>query len=949
MADNNPDTNPNDRVTRSGHAPNIFISNAGFYTDINNNIIGPSASTYNQVTSDETHEPPDTKSIPSCTSESACNAFISENVHTPSSSNDGLRPSDAVSVSESSHGETEANMGAGEDKQILGENQKKTLSSNASLKEHNTEYGTKQCYFNIEKLVVSNIQTRSATVSWNLNTTEKYDINSPMSFELALSSSGKNGIYKNIYTGDGVTVLLRDLQPCMVYFLRVTTIRDEEHRSVSEVVRFTTPGCEPDPPLAPTLISRTKNTLNLQWKGPNDNGSKISSFLLEWDEGKGEDFKSCYTGSLKQLQLFKLSPSTKYSFRLAAKNHFGCSNFSETAVFYTSGNTPPAPLPPKLKEAGVNSLSLEWRAPTNPNPNDTLTYVLEMEETKPRLGFTPKYNGEDLSCTVRNLQRNTTYKFRIFACNLEGRSKPSGEVKYTTRPARPGCPTKPYVVGTIHARQVTIGWDLPKDNGGMNISSYSLEVCENSDGANLWKIIYNGTLLEFLYADLQPDTTYKLRVFCTSPAGQSRPSDELTIQTPALPPNSGCSQPLHGKAKGKDTNLPDNRAVNVKPEALVRGKKAKGPHHDRKECPSSKKKCAAVNIVGVGMSGGTAKVTTPGTVPAMVPGLQEVENKVPAKLSSTCIAIQWEEPDCHGSQITGYNIEYGDKKMVTVKRITEYVLKNLQPNTTYRIRIQAINHYGLSPFSPSIRCKTKPLPPEPPQLNCVVYGHQSLRLKWGTISSKKTLANFINYNLLMEDRSGRFSVIYRGPDVTHKVQKLSEYTEYKFKIQACNEAGEGPESDIYTFTTTKSPPTALKAPKVHPLNNNCCEIKWESLEPVEGDSIVYCLQVNTGKKINQIYKGPNTSFSFSNYHANSRYRFKVCAGRRYETSNGLQELWGPYSPSALFSTYKHHSGHGKGSGGRGKSNHHENGAKYVIGFTLIAVLCAVAIQYILFI
>ena len=90
------------------------------------------------------------------------------------------------------------------------------------------------------------------------------------------------------------------------------------------------------------------------------------------------------------------------------------------------------------------------------------------------------------------------------------------------------------------------------------------------------------------------------------------------------------------------------------------------------------------------MFGGTAKVTTPGTVPAMVPMLQEVENKVPAKLSSTCIAIQWEEPDCHGSQITGYNIEYGDKKMVTVKRITEYVLKNLQPNTTYRLVTQIL-------------------------------------------------------------------------------------------------------------------------------------------------------------------------------------------------------------------------------------------------------------------
>ena len=35
---------------------------------------------------------------------------------------------------------------------------------------------------------------------------------------------------------------------------------------MSEVVSFTTRGCEPDPPLAPKLINRTKNSLNLQWK-----------------------------------------------------------------------------------------------------------------------------------------------------------------------------------------------------------------------------------------------------------------------------------------------------------------------------------------------------------------------------------------------------------------------------------------------------------------------------------------------------------------------------------------------------------------------------------------------------------------------------------------------------------------------------------------------------------
>lgn len=84
------------------------------------------------------------------------------------------------------------------------------------------------------------------------------------------------------------------------------------------------------------------------------------------------------------------------------------------------------------------------------------------------------------------------------------------------------------------------------------------------------------------------------------------------------------------------------------------------------------------------MFGGTGIVTTPATVPAVVPMLHEVENKVPAKLASSCIAIEWEEPDCHGSPITGYNIEYGDRKLLTVDRVTECLLKNLQPDTTYK-------------------------------------------------------------------------------------------------------------------------------------------------------------------------------------------------------------------------------------------------------------------------
>ncbi|XP_039705531.1 fibronectin type III domain containing protein 3C1-like [Pteropus medius] len=341
--------------------------------------------------------------------------------------------------------------------------------------------------------------------------------------------------------------------------------------------------------------------------------------------------------------------------------------------------------------------------------------------------------------------------------------------------------------------------------------------------------------------------------------------------------------------------------------------------------------------------------------------LHEVQNKVSAKLASSCIAIQWEEPNCHGSPITGYNIQYGDRKILTVDRVTECLLKNLHPDTIYKIRIQAINHYGLSPFSQSIRTKTKPLPPEPPRLDCVVFGHQSLKLKWGNSSSKGSLSSVISYNLLMGARSGRFSIIYHGPCQIHKVQRLSEYTQYKFKIQACNEAGDGPLSSIYTFTTTKTPPATLKAPKLHQLNSSVCEVKWESLEPIKGDPIVYNLQLISEKGTDMIYKGPDTSFSFSNFLTNSHYRFKVCAGRQYQNSAGLQEIWGRYSPRAFFSTYKHQPGTGKSGTGKGGSHPTEDKREklriemsddtfiliLMIGFALVAILCAVTIQYFL--
>ncbi|XP_010127904.1 PREDICTED: fibronectin type-III domain-containing protein 3a-like [Chlamydotis macqueenii] len=854
-------------------------------------------------------------------------------------------------------------------------------SPDAEMGESDTESKKCDIHLSIGKPVVSDIQARSAVLSWNLPVSSQNGeshSHSPaaFTFEVAISNSGKNGKFKSVYVGEELTITLPDLRPATDYHARVSATSSSIKESISELVSFTTESCEPDCPAAPKLTNRTKNSLSLQWKSSNDNGSKITNFLLEWDEGKNGPFKECYYGHLKQYKLTKLSPSTKYSLRLAAKNDIGMSGFSET-----------------------------------------LTYSLDVEEEGSGYGFQPQYNGDELSCTLRNLRRSTSYKFRLFAYNSEGKSNPSEVVEHSTNPDKPGPPSKPAVKGKIHSHSVKVAWEPPKDNGGSDISKYFLEISETSVGSK-WDTVYSGSQREHVCDHLKPGTSYRMRVYCVSKGGESQVSDVLTVTTSAVPPGP-CHPPcLAGKAKPKEITLQwgppsvdggsditeyivemanseedERRQVYQGPASeyvvnnLLPGrtycfwiraanKVGFGPHSDKAEistAPGPPDQCCkplvtcksatcvvvswespacngaeiseyrldwgqvegsmhiiytgpcqsyevkgltpattyycrvqAVNVAGVGLFGETGVVTTPASVPAAVSVLhllEEDQMEISLPLS-TCLAIQWEEPCCHGSEITGYNIEYGEKQLVTVGRNTSHVLENLLPDTLYRVRIQAINSLGVGPFSHSIKAKTKPLPPDPPHLECVVFSYQSLKLKWGEGPSRALITNPTQFNLQMEDRFGRFVTVYNGPCHTYKVQRLSESTTYYFKIQAYNDAGEGEFSEVYAFTTTKSPPASLKAPKANQLEENTYEITWEPLQPMKGDSIVYILQLAAGREFDQVYKGPETSFRLTSLQTNCEYRIRVCAGRQSQDSTGSQELYGPYSPSTVFSSQK---------------------------------------------
>ncbi|XP_030624730.1 fibronectin type III domain-containing protein 3B isoform X2 [Chanos chanos] len=872
----------------------------------------------------------------------------------------------------------------------------------------------------MDKPQVSKVQSHSALVSWaplqagvSSQGGQGDAVPSSCSYELQLTDKGPDGRYSVVYSGGDLERYLTDLRPATDYHVRVSAVHNTVRGPHSEARAFTTHSAPPDTPLPPRLSHRTKSSLTLQWRPPVDNGSKITSYVLEWDEGKKNSvFRECYFGHQRHCKVIRLCPAVGYTFRLAALNDIGTSGFSPEVVFYTTGSASPpqSPTPPRLVQAGTTWVTLDWTRPKGSSQDERITYALEMQEESKGPDFHVVYTGFEQTCSVKSLVRSTQYRFRLIACIAEWRSTPSAVLVCETTPEKPGPPTDPRV-SAVTCQSFRVTWEPPQDNGGTTALMYLLEISEGNSEESCWKEVYRGPKREHICDELSPATCYTLRLCTISTAGQSQCSDSLTVCTLRLPPGP-CQPPrVVGNVKHKEVSLqwdgPVGEGVefslemlgveedsdvkevyrgahtecnvgNLRPGATYRFRvraaqdNGYGPYSESTEvttaagppgqcgaplitvmshtcvivnwetsessgadiseyrldwgrdldsleliysgndthCEISNLEAAtdyccrlqATNRAGAGPYSELVNCRTPAAAPDAVASLYLLDH-APSDTEplspSTCLALAWEEPCSNGAEITSYTIALGDS-LISVGRVTHHIVRNLQPDCEYSVQVQAENEIGAGSFSQVLTVRTRPLPPAPPRLECTAVGPQSLKLRWSD-SSRTSLNEDTAYVLQIEDRNQRFVAIYRGPSHTFKVQRLSEWSRYNFRIQAVSEAGEGPFSEIYTFSTAKSLPPTLKAPRVAPLDGNACEVSWESVLPMKGDRISYVLQTLGGRdsEYKQVYKGEDTSFQLTGLQWNTDYRLRVCVCRR--CSDTSQEMFGSFSPSAYFS------------------------------------------------
>ncbi|KAH1001926.1 hypothetical protein HUJ04_005882 [Dendroctonus ponderosae] len=256
--------------------------------------------------------------------------------------------------------------------------------------------------------------------------------------------------------------------------------------------------------------------------------------------------------------------------------------------------------------------------------------------------------------------------------------------------------------------------------------------------------------------------------------------------------------------------------------------------------------------------------------------------KLGAKTKNS-LQLRWSQVPDNGSRIQYYVLEYDAGKggeFEEVHRIrsrTQYNLQKLQPATTYRFRLAAVNEVGRSAYSEPVSFRTTDMPPpQPAPPTLLAASVSSLHVQWQRRVEDE------EYTLQMNDlrtKYGHLSV-YNGRDTSYVCQRLASFSDYVFRLRATNEGGISSWSEEVTFRTKPDRPERPSKPVVKGrIHAYSFRLKWEPPNRVDGAEITrYILEVNSGSGYEVAYAGPDTEAVCDRLTPGTTYQLRVsCA------------------------------------------------------------------------
>ena len=153
---------------------------------------------------------------------------------------------------------------------------------------------------------------------------------------------------------------------------------------------------------------------------------------------------------------------------------------------------------------------------------------------------------------------------------------------------------------------------------------------------------------------------------------------------------------------------------------------------------------------------------------------------------------------------------------------SSYEARNLDPATTYLIRVCATNSAGTSDWSESSQAIT---PAAPPAAVTGLYLSSSTATSL-TLAWERPTANGENITHYNVDNVGLAVVPTPGPDNFFVIDRLKPDTPYTLRVQAVNSVGPGPFSHPATKMSTRPLPPAPPKCELVNANHNSLKLKW---------------------------------------------------------------------------------------------------------------------------
>ncbi|XP_071504823.1 protein sidekick-2-like [Diadema antillarum] len=588
------------------------------------------------------------------------------------------------------------------------------------------------------------------------------------------------------------------------------------------------------------VVPVTSSSINVLWGDvpEADQNGEILGFKVLFQEIQGTLMYMDVPGNdSREATLAGLRGYTVYTITVLAYTRVGDGAIGNEVPVRTLESVPSAPVGITFPVVELNSVTITWQEPLEPNGPNLRYKVGYRLQSAPESSLVEQEVEANREYSATNLQAEQTYLFEVTARNSAG----SGEtatvlVVTTTNRTSPEAPSKPSV-DHIKSRQVRISW-TPGNDGNSPLRFYAIDLRVESGPWVQHRTNINPSLVSYTVDGLEPYTAYHFRIKVYNDVGASpnSPSSDpvvtdqdvpdgaptITGVTPvtvtsllvtwSAPSESETNGPLLGHriqfrqlpgTSYMEENIPSASTTQYELLNLVQ--------HQNYEL-----KMAAYNARGLGPYSAPVTVYVGEAVPSEAPSNVQI-----VTVSSSRIQISWTAPSVESQNggLQGYKVTYwerasriarttsnaGQKTKTFPASTTVVFLDELTCFTEYGVEVKGYNAAGDGPASsPVYNATSGDRPSKVEYLRFDEIRMSSLNVSWGPPTTPCGVITHYRlfYQPLQPINGERTSVTVTLPhdQMSYSATDLGERVHYMFEVRADTEMRNGKirESNITT-------------------------------------------------------------------------------------------------------------------------------------------------------